>query len=74
MANIGRVELLILSILCILPVGMLVVGLVIAWLLRRDGVPCRHCVERIRRDARVCRFCGRDVGPAADERPEGGEV
>lgn len=27
---------------------------------------CEHCAELIRREARVCRYCGRDVGqPAA---------
>lgn len=26
---------------------------------------CEHCAELIRREAKVCRFCGRDVGAPA---------
>lgn len=26
--------------------------------------PCPHCAEPIRPEARICRFCGRDVDPA----------
>jgi len=68
MANIGRIELLILSMFCAIPIIIAVSVLVIAWLLRRDRVPCPYCGERIRREARVCRFGGRDVEPAAGER------
>jgi hypothetical protein len=27
----------------------------------QDLVPCPHCVEPIKREARVCRYCQRDV-------------
>ena len=27
-------------------------------------VPCPHCAEPIKREARVCRYCRRDVAPA----------
>lgn len=27
-----------------------------------DTRPCPHCAEPIRRAAKICRFCGRDVG------------
>lgn len=31
---------------------------------------CEHCAEIIRREARVCRFCGRDVAEARpDDKP-----
>jgi type VI protein secretion system component VasK len=29
------------------------------------GRKCPHCAEVIKREAKVCRFCGRDVEPAA---------
>ena len=28
----------------------------------QGGRQCPHCAEIIRREAKVCRFCGRDVG------------
>ena len=31
-------------------------------LLAQGMRPCGHCAEFIRADARVCRFCGREVG------------
>lgn len=74
MAGIGRIELLILSMICLIPVALLAVGLVFAWALRRDRVPCPYCAERIRKDARVCRFCGREVGPVDAEGREPGET
>ena len=30
----------------------------------RGLVPCPHCAEPIKREARVCRYCRRDVAPA----------
>jgi len=30
---------------------------------RGDRMRCPHCAELIRSEARVCRFCGRDVVP-----------
>lgn len=44
-----------------LPVVLGAVALVIVWVVGRDRVPCPYCGERIRREARICRFCGRDV-------------
>jgi TPR repeat protein len=37
------------------------------WILRRNAARfkvCEHCAERIKSDAKVCRYCGRDVAPA----------
>lgn len=33
--------------------------------LLKDTRPCPHCAEEIKRAATVCRFCNRDVPPAA---------
>lgn len=30
---------------------------------QQDRRPCPHCAEMIMRDAKVCRFCGREVEP-----------
>lgn len=70
MAGIGRIELLILGMICLAPVVLLVAGLVVAWALRRERVPCPYCAERIRKDARVCRYCGREIRPADNEPQE----
>ncbi len=42
-----------------------VAGLVILAGRSTGGRSCPHCAERIRREAVICRFCGRDVGPGA---------
>jgi hypothetical protein len=37
------------------------------WILRRNAARfkiCEHCAETIKAEAKVCRFCGRDVVPA----------
>lgn len=35
-----------------------------------DSKKCEHCAEIIRRDAKVCRYCGRDVAaPVASSEP-----
>lgn len=36
-----------------------------------DGarVKCAHCAELIMPDAKICRYCGRDVVPVAQARP-----
>lgn len=34
----------------------------------QDTRPCPYCAEAIKREAVVCRFCGRDVAPATASR------
>jgi uncharacterized protein len=38
------------------------------WILRRNAARfkiCEHCAETIKAEAKVCRYCGRDVAPAS---------
>jgi hypothetical protein len=45
------------------PIGYLMFG----WVLRRNAARfkiCEHCAEAIKAEAKVCRYCGRDVAPA----------
>jgi hypothetical protein len=42
-----------------------IVAAVVILLVRGGRVACPHCAERIRKEAIVCRFCGREVMPAA---------
>jgi len=64
MARIGVAELIIMSIICLIPIVLLAVGLVLAWALRGSRVPCPYCGERIPKEARISRFCGREVHPS----------
>jgi len=42
------------------------IGVLFALVLRPAGRRCPSCDETIRRDATVCRFCGRESSPAAN--------
>jgi hypothetical protein len=63
MAHIGLAELLIVTCMLLFfvllgAVAILVLARVVfGWGTR----PCPYCAERIRHDAAICRYCGRDV-------------
>lgn len=70
MLNLGLAELIILAILCLGPLALAAVVLIIVLISRRGArKPCPYCGERIPAEARVCRFCGRELGtvPAPEE-------
>jgi len=65
--NVGPTELIIIILMC-LPVIILVAIAVVLIVRRREllfskRVRCPHCAEWIMPDAKVCRYCGRDVPP-----------
>lgn len=66
---LGLPEFLILSAICIgLP--LYATPLLLALLLLKPGhrKVCPYCTERIRANARVCRYCGRELESEQDER------
>jgi hypothetical protein len=38
---------------------------------RGAGRKCPHCAEIVKADAKVCRFCGRDLPPLSEPTPAG---
>jgi predicted amidophosphoribosyltransferase len=65
---VGLAELIIVAILCLGPLALAGVVLLIV-LISRGGArkDCPYCGERIRVEATVCRFCGRELAAAVSE-------
>ncbi len=71
---VGVLELLLLGMPCLGALVLVVVVLAVAVLLTQRGSrrSCPYCGERIRGDAVVCRYCGRELPatPATEETHE----
>ncbi len=73
MIGLGAGEIVILLLLLVIPLlTAVLIGVGGILVYRSRTRRCPHCAERIRNEATVCRYCGRDVPPVVTDRTRPG--